>query len=101
VANLSLGDNLLVSGPTWTDLKNNEYTVGSYGNATIIVGAGTCPTPTPNPTFCASCPVGGIVALPVSGSGSGATALLVALVSVAALAVMTVGVWHGRRRWRE
>jgi hypothetical protein len=43
------------------------------------------------------CPVGGIVALPVSGSGTG-SALPVALAGGAALAMM-IGVWFGRRRW--
>ena len=51
------------------------------------------PTPTPSPL-----PVGGIVDLPVSGSGSGSAALPVALVGGAALA-MTMGVLYGRRRW--
>jgi large repetitive protein len=52
------------------------------------------PTPTPTPA-----PVGGIVALPVSGSGTGSAALPIALVGGAALAMM-MGVWFGRRRWR-
>jgi hypothetical protein len=49
--------------------------------------------PTPNPSA-----VGGIVALPVSGSDSGSTALLIAMVGWAALAVV-MSVWYGRRRW--
>jgi hypothetical protein len=66
---------------TCTDINGNEYTVGSYGYATIIVGAGTCPTPVPTP-------VGGLVDVTTSRSGgSGATALLVGLL----LAVAATG----------
>jgi hypothetical protein len=51
--------------------------------------------PTPSPA-----PVGGIVALPVSGSdsGTGSAALPIALVGAAALAAMFSG-WYVTRRW--
>jgi hypothetical protein len=44
-ASLSIATNAL-SQPTWTDIHGNEYSVGQYGTAIIIVG-GSCPAGTP------------------------------------------------------
>ncbi len=50
---LTLTDHLLPIGPSWTDVNNNEYTVGTLGGAWVAVDT-ACPatgsTPTPSPT---------------------------------------------------
>jgi hypothetical protein len=66
-ASLSLGIYTL-SHTTWFDVNGNEYTVGSFGTATIVVGSACSgvtappspsptpsPTPSPSPTRCAAC----------------------------------------------
>jgi hypothetical protein len=44
-------------------------------------------------------PVGGIVALSVSDSGSPFSLIPLAVVAAAALVVLSAGLWYGRRRW--
>jgi hypothetical protein len=74
-------------------LGTSAIPVQHIGSGRIYCGEPATTTSNPTPA-----PVGGIVALPVSGSGSGSTALPVALGGGAALAVM-VGGWCSRRLW--
>jgi hypothetical protein len=52
----------------------------------------------PNPTFCPGCPVGGLVALPIAGSGSDFPWMMLIATVSGALPLLAAGLWYGRKR---